>query len=174
MRKVLMVAIMMAMTIGACAQPGDRQPMKKEQMIDRRIEMLDSELKLSDQQKQEIRTILEEDMKDMPERGFGRHRGGPGRPDGNGQAPDKSKTDKKKDKDKDSDKMDRSNNSRREEMQARREEMQARREATDKKIMAVLNEEQQKKYAEMQKNRRGPGHGPGGPRRGGPGGHRPF
>lgn len=43
-----------------------RKQMTKEEMVSKRVERMDKELKLTDKQKKEITAILNEDFKDMP------------------------------------------------------------------------------------------------------------
>lgn len=149
MKKVLLAALMMAMTIGANAQDDNsgrrqRPQMNRQQMVEFRIERMTKELSLSTEQQAKIKEILTDEMKDMPERGEMRQ----------GEQPSKEKM----------------------------EQMKAKREETNKKIEALLNDEQKTKYKEMNSRRggfgqrgrgfgqRGRGFGPG---NGGPRGQRP-
>lgn len=130
MKKLIMMALMIAMTTAMSAQTDfqgprmmhqQRKQMTKEEMVSRRVERMDKELNLTDKQKKEITAILNEDFKDMP-------------------SAEQLKA-------------------KREEAQKKREQMKARREATDKKIADVLTPEQQEKFKNMKQHRGGKGHG---------------
>ena len=75
MKKLIMMALMAAMTTAMSAQTDfqgprmmhqQRKQMTKEEMVAKRVERMDKELKLTDKQKKEITAILNEDFKDMP------------------------------------------------------------------------------------------------------------
>lgn len=73
MKKIVLVAILMVMTIGANAQDDNgrrqRPQMDRQQMMEFRMERMSKELSLTTEQQAKIKEILNEEMKDMPERG---------------------------------------------------------------------------------------------------------
>lgn len=116
---VLAMTVVLMGTIVMNAQPPRRHHMNPEQMVQQRVERLDKQLSLTDEQKAEITRIYTEEMEAQhPE-------GKPGARMEKGERPDE------------------------EMMKARHEEMKARRDATDAKIEALLTPEQAAKYAEL-------------------------
>lgn len=136
MKKIVFVlAIALMGTFVTNAQPqrhhGPKGPhATPEQMMERRVDMLDKALSLTDEQKAEITKIYAMEMEAMAK----------ARPEGlersdNGERPDEAK------------------------MKAWKEEMEAQRAATDARIEALLTPEQLAKYAEMKKHEGPRGHG---------------
>lgn len=130
MKKVILAALLMVMTIGANAQDDNgrrqRPQMDRQQMVEFRVERMTKELSLTPEQQSKIKEILNEEFANMPQRG----------------------------------QMTQGERPSREAM----EQMRAKREETNKKIEALLNDEQKAKYKEMNNRRGGPGQRGGGPR----------
>lgn len=116
---VLAMTVVLMGTIVMNAQPPRRHHMDPEQMVQQRVERLDKQLSLTDEQKAEITRIYTEEMESR----FAE-----------GQQPPKMEKGEKPDE---------------ATMKARHEEMKARRDATDAKIEALLTPEQAAKYAEL-------------------------
>lgn len=73
MKKVILAALLMVMTIGANAQDDNarrqRPQMDRQQMVEFRMERMTKELSLTTEQQAKIKEILTEESANMPERG---------------------------------------------------------------------------------------------------------